>query len=98
MTQLVVLSERLSTRAKAQDRVVPVLLLNSAALPLPGMGQFVAPATLMLAACGAPSISSIRTELISIIRPYVIYRAATAALAARALCSSSSNLRAACGV
>lgn len=36
MTRLVVLSERLSTRANAQDRVVPVLLPEQRSNPFAG--------------------------------------------------------------
>lgn len=46
--------------------------LNSAAIPLPGMGKFVATAMVLFAACGFPNISSIRIELVTINRPIII--------------------------
>lgn len=72
MTRPVDLAERLSVLAKAQDRVLPTRLPEPAGIPLPGEGKFVAPATVMFAAWGLPSISSIRTESIRIMRPIVI--------------------------
>lgn len=66
------LCERLSACAKAQDRVGPFFCLNSAAIPLPAMEEFVATAILMFPACGVPSIRSIRIELARTNRPIII--------------------------
>lgn len=68
MTRFVDLSERLSARPKAQDRVVPVLLFAQRCNPFAPYGKFVVAATVMFAACGFPSISRIRIEMIRIDR------------------------------
>ncbi|MFB6462863.1 hypothetical protein [Bradyrhizobium tunisiense] len=65
MTWFVDLSEGLSARAKA--RVVPIILPGQRCSPFAR-----APATVMFAVYEVPSINSVRTELLRIIRPIVI--------------------------